>query len=301
MQKATVTILVDESISTEEITQLEKVSNVEKLKSREQMQARISGADSVAGVSRQNGEITVLLEGNEGVAFTRSIQGMISNALTAPFIDYESEQVEGNDGVAYRFSLISIFLLALFIGGATIGLICVSEREGGVMRAIAISPLSLSQYVCMKLVPALCIGIVGVISIALVIGSPDMIPEMITLTLSSVLVCGIAALSLPAFAGNQLAAIGVLKLSMPVMLALPLSAMFVSERLQFLYYSFPVYWQYRAIEAILWGGEPWAFLLLTLLVSAPWFFATLWFFSQKTKLKASRTVRFSTFRKEGNR
>ncbi len=69
---------------------------------------------------------------------------------------------------------------------------------------------------------------------------------------------------------------------------LPVSAMFVPDQWQFFYYLLPMYWQYRALSAVL-AGAPWLWpALLTLLVSVPWFLAAVLHFANKTKFRMGR-------------
>jgi hypothetical protein len=64
--------------------------------------------------------------------------------------------------------------------------------------------------------------------------------------------------------------------------------MFVPQAWQFVYYVLPMYWQYRALDAILTGSPAGWFTLLTLLISVPWFAATLWMFTRKTNFRKAR-------------
>jgi hypothetical protein len=66
---------------------------------------------------------------------------------------------------------------------------------------------------------------------------------------------------------------------------LPVSAMFVPQQWQFAFFPLPMYWQYRALSAILSGEGALLYMLLTLLVGVPWFAGALWLFCKRTNFR----------------
>jgi len=280
--------VVDGNLPQELTAKLEAVADIEYLDDLESLEDRVNGADSIAGVYMQDGNIKVLVEGNEAQDFADSRQKLVSAALSAEDIKYTSEAVEKSNSLAYIISMSCILLLALFLGGAALGLGGVSERESGVIRAISVSPMTLWSYMISKIIPSLLLGIVGVSACALIMGRGDALPQFILLSLCSVFVSGIITLLIIAFAGNQIAAVGVLKIIMPVFLIVGISAVFIPEKWIFLYYALPMYWQYAAIDAIISGGRSAFPLLMILATGLPWFIAVMFIFTKKVKMKAGR-------------
>ncbi len=290
VNQTTVKLAIDSTLDALLVARLERVAEVERFDDTTRMEARVRSADAVAGVTVKNGTVTAVLEGNEGKSVSDTAKKLIGLALNAPEqgVAYQSETVEAKGGMAYTLSMISMLLMALFIGGATIGLSIVDERESGAIRAIAVSPIRLSGYVARKLIPALILGLAGIGAAALIIGKAELVPRYLLLALSSLLVSGMMTFAIGSFANNQIAAIGVLKILVPLGMILPVSAMFVPDQWQFLYYALPMYWQYRALNAVLTGSSLLWPALLTLLVSVPWFLATVWHFAKKTKFRMGR-------------
>ncbi len=288
IQESSVPLAVDKSLSQELTVKLEAVADIEYMEDIESLKKRVSGADSIAGVYMQDGIIKLLVEGNEAQGFVESRQSLVSAALSFEHIEYTSEAVESQSSLAYNISMACIFLLALFIGGATLGLGGVNERENGVIRAVSISPMTLWGYITSKIIPALLFGIVGVSACALIMGRADALLEFILLTLCSVFVSGIIIFLIIAFADNQIAAVGVLKIVMPLFLIVGISAVFIPEKWLFLYYALPMYWQYAAIDAIISGGGTAFPLLMILATGIPWFIAMMIVFTKKVKMKAWR-------------
>lgn len=290
VNETTMRLAVDNTLDAALVGRLERVAIVERFDDTARMEARVRATDAVAGVTMQNGAVTAVFEGNEGQSMIDAAEKLIGLAVDAPEggAAYRSEPVEAKGGVAYTLSMISVLLMALFIGGATVGLSIVDERESGAIRAVSVSPMRLFVYVATKLAPALVLGLVGICAAALIIGKAEIVPRYLLLALASVLVSGMMTFAIGSFASNQIAAIGVLKLLIPLSMILPVSAMFVPDKWQFLYYVLPMYWQYRALLAVLAGT---AFLwpaLLTLLVGVPWFLLAVLHFANKTKFRMGR-------------
>lgn len=284
VREANVTIVIDRTISEQEKLLLEQVFDVEQYETTAQMHSRVNDVDSVAGLTREDGEITVIVQGDEEAEFIQSVQRMAGNALAAEPISYTSREIEGKGDFAYRFCLICVYMLSLFIGGSTVGLTSVGERENSAVRAIAISPVTRTRYIAGKLILAVSIGVVGTALVALITGQPHVLPMMALLSLAGVLVCGFYTLMLPAFAANQIAAVGVLKLSMPIALILPLSSVFVPDRWHVLYYWIPMYWQCRGIDRILSDNNALLSIALSFLVAIPWVIGIAVFFSRQIRL-----------------
>lgn len=288
VQESSVPLAVDRNLPQDLASKLETVADIEYTEDFESLKKRVSGADSIAGVYIQDGNIMLLVEGNEVQGFSESRQNLVSAALSSEDIVYTAEVVESQNSLAYIISMACIFLLALFIGGATLGLGGVNERESNVIKAVSISPMTLWGYIISKIIPALLFGIVGVSSCALIMGRADALPQFILLTLCSVFVSGIIIFLIITFADNQIAAVGVLKIVMPLFLIVGISAAFIPEKWLGVYYALPMYWQYAAIDAII-SDRGTAFPLLMILVTGiPWFISVIIVFTKKVKMKAWR-------------
>lgn len=160
----------------------------------------------------------------------------------------------------------------------------ISSRMRANVVGIAVSPVTRTRYIAGKLIPVVSIGVIGTALVALITGQVHVLPMMALLSLAGVLVCGVYSLMLPAFASNQIAAIGVLKLSIPLALILPLSSLFVPARWHVLYYWIPMYWQCRGIDRILSGKGALLRIALSFLVAIPWVMGVSVYFSRQIRL-----------------
>ena len=288
VQNSSISLAVDKALPQEMTAKLEAVADLEYSDDLSQLKERVNGADSIAGVYMRDGTVRLLVEGNEAQGFAEARSSLVSAALGADRIEYTSETIEGQSSLAYTISMACIFLLALFIGGATLGLSGVSERESGVIRAVSISPMPLGRYVISKIIPALLLGMLGLSACAVIIGHASTLPQFLLLALCSIFVGGMIIFLMIAFADNQIAAVGVLKIVMPLFLVVGVSAVFVPEKWLFLYYALPMYWQYAAIDAIISGGSPELPLLMILTTGFAWFMVVMLIFTKKIKMKAWR-------------
>lgn len=287
-QKYTVQLAADKSVSGDVLKKLERVADILPYDNAEQVRDRVRGTDDTLGVTVQNGTLTLITEGNEDPAQVADTQELISRAIAAEELPHvQSEAVEPKGDVVYTVSMVSVLLLSLFIGGATVGLSVVNERESGMIRAIAVSPQHLAGYVLTKLVPAFLLSWIGMLIAAAILGVGTFW-SLTLLALCSSLTLGVLVFTLGAMAQNQVGAIGVMKLLMPLSVVLPLSAIFVPDNLQFLYYVFPMYWQYTALDRIRAAGNALVPCLTALLVSLPWFAAILLAFGKKVRMRAGR-------------
>jgi hypothetical protein len=269
-------------------SRLETVAELEYFEDRESLIRRVGGMDSLAGLSMEDGSLRLVVEGNEPEGFAVSRRSLVAAVLDFRDITYSSETITGKNSLAYVISMACILLLALFIGGATLGLGGVSERESGVIRAVLISPMTLFGYILTKLLPALLAGVAGVAACAWIMSGSGPFPHYVLMALGSFFVSGIIAFLIISFADNQIAAVGVLKIVMPVFLVVGISAAFIPEKLLGLYYPLPMYWQYASIRAI-GAGEPPAFpILMIVLTGLPWFLAVMAIFKKRMNFRVWR-------------
>jgi len=98
----------------------------------------------------------------------------------------------------------------------------------------------------------------------IIMGKPWLVPQFSVIALASVFVYGLVAFLLGSVANNQISAIASMKLIIPVFLLLPVTSSFVPSHLRFLYYPFPMFWQYdSAMKAL--NGSPDGFSTLMIL------------------------------------
>ncbi len=174
------------------------------------LESRVRETDAVVGVTMKDGMARIVVEGNEDKAFVEGTQAIVGLALGASgeIPAYKSETLEAKGTTAYTVTMIAMLLMSLFIGGATVGMSIVDERECGVIRAVAVSPMRLGGYAATKLFPALVLGGFGISAAALIIGKAAILPQYLLLAFASIFVSGMMTFAVGGFANNQVAAVG---------------------------------------------------------------------------------------------
>ncbi len=250
----TITFVLPAEAPTALQTQLQRLANVETVADQTAVVHRVERVDSVAGVAWQSGQPTLIVEGNEPRGFALLAGNLLQRAVAGDLPAHKTLAVTSSGGRTAELAVSSLLLLAVFIGGAVSGFNIVAERESKALQALGVAPLTFGKYVIARTLLALVLALINTAVTALVIGKADLLPQLLVAAASSVSLAGLMAVIFGYTARNQITAIASLKLLMPVALAVPLSSIFVSVKLQWLYYWMPNYWQLRAFRGA-WAGE----------------------------------------------
>lgn len=235
-------------------TQLQRLAKVETVADQTAVVQRVERVDSAAGVVWQAGQPALIVEGNEPEGFASLAGNLLQRALAGGLPAHQALAVTSSGGRTAELAVSSLLLLAVFIAGAVSGFNIVAERESKSLQALGVAPLTLGKYVAARTLLALALALINTAATALVIGKMELLPQLLVAALCSAGLVGLVAVIFGYTANNQITAIASLKLMMPVALAIPLSSLFVSARLQWLYYWMPNYWQLKAFQAA-WAGE----------------------------------------------
>ena len=265
---------VERSVETRFIEGLAQFGEVEVLPTADEVRERTGRSDDVPGIILDDtGRLRIILEGNEqqGAA--------LANLVMASLLRDEDratilvEQVRAPDARLSEYSAVILAMIAVLMGGMSTGFIMVDEKESGVVRALAVSPLTMGQYTAARALFALLIS-----TLAALVGSAILVGGTLNYALL-LLACLIAAAVglvlgyiIGGFASNQLEAVALIKIIMFAYLTVPVATIFVPANWQFLFYWLPNYWMFKNFETLFAGQVGplpfWATCLLTLGVSA---------------------------------
>ena len=245
LEQRDVRIAVDKSVPPEVARQLEAYGLIEYYDDYEQLQERVIAFDDVPGIYFSEGEYVVLLEGNEE-SHVRELPGMILDRII-----YGEDVVElstvslGKKSSPVREYTTTFFLMAMFqIGGIFIGLSIVDERQSGAIRALAVTPINVFEYMVGKSI----LGQLATVSLALAVATILLGPAIIDYKLMFAWVA--ASLGLTIFIGfliglvgnNMITAIALMKVIGLFVSGIPLAALLLPDHLKWLLYPFPNYW-----------------------------------------------------------
>jgi hypothetical protein len=267
VNQGALTFAVPAQLDAAQVAQLQRVARVEQLADEQAVLRRVGRMDSVAGVLPGAGGFTLVLEGNEPQGFAAQAQLLLQRALAGGIPPFQSLHIPSSGGHLAEFIAASLFLLVIFMAGTVPGFNIVAERESRSLQALAVTPLTLGRYLLARIVSALILAAVNTAVVGLAIRRADMLLHLLLSVLAAALLLGLLAAAFGYTADNQITAIASLKLMMPLVLIVPLSSMFLSEQLQWLFYWLPQYWYLAALRQA-WAGAAAPFALLALLVTS---------------------------------
>lgn len=267
------------------VQRLETFGTVEAFNNREDLNARVLGTDNVAGILYRDQKLILLLEGNEPEDFEQKISLLAYKALSGSMPVFESRHITSDNNLIIKITGVSLLLLAIFVSGAASGFNIVSEREGRSIRALAISPMGLKKYILARSLTSFAFALVNIALCAVMMGKNQYVVQMLMVTLFCLPLLGLIAFVFGSTASNQIMAIGSLKLIMPVCLIIPVASLFIPDKLKFLFYWLPNYWQFEAFSNAWAGSMDWLASGLTFGISLAWFLMLYKGFSKKLQLK----------------
>jgi len=267
------TIALSGQVGDDLTAALEDYAVVEIFDTDEEVVARVEQNDAVPGVILEEGEVVLLFEGNEPEAIIEAGKAVLT-AVTAPerLIEYEARSIGESSSLFREILILSLIMLALLLGGVASGFNIIDEKDTRAVSALAVTPLGLYRYIIARTLGAVIVASLITTGTALILSGTAINYLLLTIAIAaSTLIIAALTLTVGGFANNQVSAIAVIKVLMPIYLALPIVSLFVPERWQLIFYPLPNYWQFQMLRSIFFGpqitGSFWMALLLTLLLS----------------------------------
>lgn len=260
---------------------VEEYADVENFATDDEVIARVEQNDAVPGLILEDGELVLLFEGNEPEAIIEAGQAVLT-AITTPdkLIEFEARSVGESSSLFREILYLSLIMLALLLGGVVSGFNIIDEKDTKAINALAVTPLGLRRYIAARTLGALVVASLVTAGTALIlVGSAINYLLLSAVIAASILIIATLTLTVGGFASNQVSAIAVIKVLMPIYLALPIVSLFVPERWQTIFYPLPNYWQFQMLKTLFSGaevtGQFWVAMLLTLLLSMVFLFILL--------------------------
>lgn len=270
-EAAGLNIAVEQEAGQELILALEQYGKVEVMENADAVRTRVRRPDALPGVIVIDGEPALLFEGNEPEATVQSYTAILERALSGQdLLTLTHKNISTSRSLLYEYLIIMVLMMTIFLGAVVPGFNLIHEKETKAVKALNISPMTLADYLAARGVLAVSIGLVTAVLVTLILaGTAVNYWLLMAALLVSALLTTLLTLLVGTFADNQISAIAVLKIIMPVYLALPLIAMFIPEKFQFLFWILPNYWQFQMLKTVILGaGEPfWLSAALTLSLS----------------------------------
>lgn len=254
LEETKLTYAVESAVDQTVIDGLEALGDVALFDGREEVIARVERSDDVPGIVRDGDTFTVYLEGNEPQGEEIAAMVMSSVLHEDEVSTFVHEELRASRSLISEYGAVVLVMLAVMIGALVMGFLMVDDKETNAIQALAVSPLTMAQYLLARGLFAVIFGaIIALISSAILAGTA----VNYALLLVGFLVAGSVGLIigyiLGGFAGNQLEAIGLIKIVMFAYLTIPILTIFVPHNWQWAFYLLPNYWMFKIFENLFVG------------------------------------------------
>ncbi len=268
VEKAELSFAVDIGIQKEIAENLETYAKVELFNGEEAVKRRVEAIDSVPGVLMVDGELTLIFEGNEESQVMETYKSILDQVTFGEELITVQHQFIGTDkSVLLEMLTIVVIMLASLFGGVVSGFNIVAEKESNAIRAMSVSPVSTFVYIAARGLLALIIGTtIAIASSFIMAGRTINYMQLVIALLASFGITIIITMIMGRFANNQISAIAVIKVLMPIYLTVPIMSVFINEKFHYLFYWLPNYWQFQLLSNIYFAGpQRFSFALATIL------------------------------------
>lgn len=252
-EQAGFTFAVDSSVPDEMVGRLREFGRVEAYGARDALKERVTRLDDVPGIYFENGQYTVLLEGNEG-SYVAELSGALVDYIAQGedllSISYQTHAARTSQTHQVVATFVAYF--CVLIGAIAIGFNLVSEQEAKTIKALAVSPINTIEYIIGKSILALAVSLPLAFACSFVLVGPAGV-SYLRLLIAVLSILGLAVVYgflIGLVAQNQLAAIAAMKSGNLVMVGIPLVAQFLSNKYKWLLYPFPNYWGFESLRRV---------------------------------------------------
>lgn len=290
LEEAKVTFAVERAVGAAVVADLDELGDVELFDTAADVVERVERNDDVPGIVRAGDGFTVYLEGNEPKGEELATIAMSSVLHEGDVATFVHEELRAGRSLLGDYGAVVLVMLAVMIGALVMGFIVVDEKESEVIQALAVSPLTLPHYILARALFAVSFSsVIALGSSYILVGTAVNYGLLVAgfLVASSVgLVIGYVV---GGFAGNQLEAIGLIKVVMFVYLTVPVLSIFVPAGWQWPFYLLPNYWLFKIFETLYVGQSGpvgfWGACALTLGLSAVYLAALAPLLRQRTQVR----------------
>ncbi|MBN2073182.1 MAG: ABC transporter permease [Actinobacteria bacterium] len=289
-ESSTVSFAVDGTLENSFRGKLEDYGNVISYETGNEVRTRVDANDDVIGIIRQNDGYMVILEGNENREIRELAYVVIDNiARGGNIARYNITSMGDTRSLIKEYAVILIILMIVMMAGMVVGFNIIDEKESGAIRAIAVTPLRLWEYLAARGIQVMIFTIaLSILSSMILIGFRI---DYAKILLGAVFCSGTGiflGILIGGIADNQIKGIALVKvLALPFTL-IPISSIFIPEKWQVFLYIFPNYWMFRIFKNIFIevnNPDFWLSSAVTILITLILMLLLVFAFRKKLKLK----------------
>ncbi|OHD54677.1 MAG: hypothetical protein A2Y33_02535 [Spirochaetes bacterium GWF1_51_8] len=243
-------IAIDASVEQHVADEFRGYMVVELFDTPHAVKERVNRYDDTAGIILENGKYRLYFQGNED-AEVKAVYAVVMDKVLygKNTAEVNFEQAGSARSYFLEYSLVTLLMVAGLLGGLLCGFNIVDERSTGSIGALAVSPLTIGGYMASKLVFTLLISAAAAILTATIVYGfgTDFGRLVLAMAVSSPL-AAVLGFILGITAKNQIEAIGMNKILLPVFMTIPIVSIFIASDWQWVFYIFPNYWMFVMFE-----------------------------------------------------
>jgi hypothetical protein len=255
LETVTVRVAVNEAMPQNIQENLADYAKVSVYPSREDILKRVEQNDDVPGIYWEDGQYEIILQGNEqgGEELTQ----ILLNAATSTETVSDFTLVHHpKDSLFGEYALIFAIITSVLLGAVVESFNMVHDKESGMIRAWAVSPLQMVEMVIARALFSLMTGLLMTVIVVIIIVGVD-VPwgQILIGYLASVGIAVVMAFLMGGLSNTQLQMLATMKFVVMLYSSLPIISIFVPTTWQFVFYPFPNYWMFVIFQNIFVGSE----------------------------------------------
>ena len=290
LETVNVRVAVNEAMPPSIQENLADYARVSVYPNREAILRRVEQNDDVPGIYWENGQYEIILQGNEQGG--KELAQTLLNAATSPETVSDFTLVSRTeDSLFSKYALIFVITTAVMLGALVESFNMVQDKESGMIRAWAVSPLRMLEMVTARALFALVTGLLmTVISVIIVAGVNVPWGQILIGYLASVGIAVVLAFLMGGLSNTQLQMLATMKFVILLYSSLPILSIFVPATWRLVFYPFPNYWMFVIFQNIFIGHESapvgfWAACGLTVAVTLAYLAILFPILKKKLRLK----------------
>jgi len=260
ISSGTTKIFVSQNLPVEYEKKLASYFEVIKTTDRKNFENSIMAFTDIPGIDFKDNSLEVVLQGDEEPGIIRILNAVIHD------IEKGSPQVPVTDigtkksGISELIiSMILIFVIS--ISGVICGFTMVDDKESGMINALAVSPVRLSDYITSKVIVAVSYSIiVSFLSQLIMTGFQFSIKNYLLVILSGMLLSLTVGFIIGTLADTQNMAIAYTKIVTFILVFLPMLSLLLPSSIQWVFGIIPSYWTFNIIWQLYLGIDGSIFL-----------------------------------------
>lgn len=232
---------------------------VEVFDSQSAITKRLSAIDEVIGVDSNGDGLEILIYGDEREGAQELAIKMVRAYESGKTLnDYSFSSLGESESPVALIGVISLFAMALALGGGIIGLNIIEEKEEGTVQAIHVSPVRQVEFFAGKSILGALIAMIQIIGILFIVGYDDVnLAQTIAFSFVNLTILILLGFLIGVLSSNQVMGLANMKfLFLPIAVSI-LGAVLVPANWKFTLYWSPFYWSYLGYEKILQRTASW--------------------------------------------